>query len=89
MLLPIIPIQTFIRRLVTKVDISYYCCYDVQLGVNRGPQDGMRWGKYREKQASRTGASCRTSGPYDYWPQVLLDRILMGYAHSLPVNEDS
>ena len=42
-LLPMIPIQTLIRRLATKANISYYCwTLNVQPGVNRGPQDEKR-----------------------------------------------
>ena len=60
--LPMNPIQTFIKRLVTKANISYYCW--TLIGSNQGWKKGLRTegegGKYRETQVSWTGATCHT-----------------------------
>ena len=57
---PMIPIQTFIRRLVTKADISYFCW--TYITSNQGWIENLRveeeCKKYRETQVSRTGATC-------------------------------
>ena len=59
-LLPKIPIQTFIRRLVIKADVSYYSWTYIR--SNQGWIENLRveeeCEKYRETQVSRTGATC-------------------------------
>ena len=59
-LLPMIPIQTLIRRLATKANISYYCW--TLITSNQGWIEVLRMKKegekYRETQVSRTGATC-------------------------------
>ena len=59
--LPMIPIQTLIRRLSTKANISYYCW--TLITSNRGWIEVLRMKKegekYRETQVSRTRATCR------------------------------
>ena len=58
--LPMIPIQTLIRRLATKANISYYCW--TLITSNQGWIEVLRMKKegekYRETQVSRTGATC-------------------------------
>ena len=58
--LPMIPIQTLIRRLATKADLSYY--FWKLIVSNQGGIEVLRMKKegekYRETQVSRTGATC-------------------------------
>ena len=58
--LPMSPIQTFIRRLVIKAKISYYCW--TLIGSIQGRKEGVRMegegAKYLETQVSGTGATC-------------------------------
>ena len=63
--LPMIPIQTLIRRLATKANISYYCW--TLITSNQGWIEVLRMKKegekYRETQVSRTGATCLNQRP--------------------------
>ena len=69
--LPIIPIQTFIRKFLTKADISYYCWtlitsnyfetkIKVSGGARRFPSNYMYW------NTGEMIATGRTFFPYDY-----------------------
>ena len=66
--LPMIPIQTLIRRLATKANISYYCW--TLITSNQGWIEVLRMKKegekYRETQVSRTGATCPNQSAFNF-----------------------